>query len=136
MEENETASYDTSYFYGSVKYSSRGRTKEMNEWECALGNLIDTIKSTEQYRAYVREKERVNRFPELKEQIDSYRIRNFEIQNMTNDEELFFKMEEFEKEYEKFRENPIVANFLAAELSLCRLIQNINTRITAALDFE
>lgn len=108
----------------------------MGEWECALENLIETIKRTEQYRAYVREKEKVNRFPELKEQIDSYRLRNFEIQNMSNDEELFFKMEEFEREYEKFRENPIVADFLAAELSLCRLIQRINTRITEALDFE
>lgn len=108
----------------------------MNEWECAVENLVDSIKHTEQYRAYEREKEKVHRFPELKAQIDSYRLRNFEIQNMTNDEEIFFKMEEFEKEYEKFRENPIVADFLAAELSLCRLIQNIYTRITAALDFE
>lgn len=108
----------------------------MDKWECAVENLVDTVKDTEQYRAYVREKEKVNRFPDLKEQIDSYRLRNFEIQNMSNDEELFFKMEEFEKEYEKFRENPIVADFLAAELSLCRLIQNINTKITDALDFE
>lgn len=108
----------------------------MDEWECAVENLVENIKRTEQYRAYAREKEKVNRFPELKAQIDSYRLRNFEIQNMSNDEELFFKMEEFEREYEKFRENPIVADFLAAELSLCRLIQNINTRITAALNFE
>ena len=108
----------------------------MDEWECAVDNLVEKIKCTEQYRAYVREKEKVHRFPELKEQIDSYRLRNFEIQNMTNDEELFFKMEEFEKEYEKFRENPIVADFLAAELSLCRLVQRIYTVITAALDFE
>lgn len=108
----------------------------MAEWECAVENLVDSIKRTEQYRAYEREKEKVHGFPDLKEQIDSYRMRNFEIQNMSNDEEIFFKMEEFEKEYEKFRENPIVADFLAAELSFCRLIQNINTRITAALDFE
>ncbi|MCH5275393.1 MAG: YlbF family regulator [Lachnospiraceae bacterium] len=108
----------------------------MGEWEREVENLIETVKCTEQYRAYVREKEKVNRFPELKEQIDSYRLRNFEIQNMSNDEELFFKMEEFEREYEKFRENPIVADFLAAELSLCRLIQKINTRITEALNFE
>ena len=108
----------------------------MDEWECVVEKLIDSIKHTKQYLEYEREKEKVNRFPDLKEQIDSYRWRNFEIQNMTNDEELFFKMEEFEREYEKFRENPIVADFLAAELSLCRLIQNINTRITAALDFE
>lgn len=108
----------------------------MEEWERAVEHLVVTIRDTKQYRAYEREKEKVNRFPELKAQIDAYRIRNFEIQNMSNDEELFFKIEEFEKEYEKFRENPIVADFLAAELSLCRLIQNMNAKITAGLDFE
>lgn len=108
----------------------------MEEWEQAVNFLVGTIKNTKQYQAYEREKEKVNQLPELKAQIDAYRIRNFEIQNMSNDEELFFKIEEFEKEYEKFRENPIVADFLAAELSLCRLIQNMNAKITVGLNFE
>ena len=45
-------------------------------------------------------------------------------------------MDAFEKEYEKFRENPIVDDFLRAELAFCRLIQEINVMITEELDFE
>ena len=55
---------------------------------------------------------------------------------MTDDEELFHKIEEFEREYEKFRENPIVADFLAAELGFCRMMQSVNIKITEALNFE
>ena len=108
----------------------------MTELDNAIENLIVTIKDTEKYKRYKREKDKVNRFPELKAQIDTFRIRNFELQNMTGDEDLFYKIEEFEKEYEKFRENPLVADFLAAELDLCRMMQDVTARLTEALDFE
>lgn len=108
----------------------------MSELDCAVDNLIAAIKDTKEYRAYVLEKEKVSRFPELKAQIDDYRIRNYEMQCMSNDDELFHKIEEFEREYEKFRENPLVSDFLAAELDFCRMMQNMNIRVTAALDFN
>lgn len=108
----------------------------MSELDYAVENLIVAIKDTEKYRKYLREKEKISRIPELREQIDMYRLRNYELQNMTEDEELFHKLEEFEREYEKFRENPLVSDFLAAELDFCRMMQDVNIRITAALDFE
>ena len=43
---------------------------------------------------------------------------------------------DFEKEYENFRQQPLVADFLAAELALCRMMQDIFGDITEALDFE
>ena len=45
-------------------------------------------------------------------------------------------IEAFEKEYRDFRENPLVNDFLAAELAFCRMLQNNNARITDAIDFE
>lgn len=108
----------------------------MSELERAVENLSAAIKKTDVYREYEREKEKVSHIPELKAQIDAYRIRNFEMQSMANDEELFHKIEDFEQEYEKFRENPLVADFLAAELALCRMVQTINMELTAALDFD
>lgn len=108
----------------------------MSELDSAVKNLITAIKDTEKYRKYVREKEKISRVPELKEQIDIYRVRNYKLQSMTDDEELFHKLEEFEREYEKFWENPMVSDFLAAELDFCRMMQDVNIRVTAALDFE
>lgn len=101
-----------------------------------MENLSIAIRNTDVYREYERQKEKVSRIPELKAQIDEYRIRNFEMQSMTDDGELFHKIEDFEREYEKFRENPLVADFLDAELALCRMVQTINMRVTEALDFD
>ena len=108
----------------------------MTELNVAVEKLIDIIRDTEVYTEYERQKEKVNRIPDLKAKIDAYRIRNFEIQNLSGDDDVFQKIEDFEREYESFRENPIVSDFLSAELALCRMMQEINIRLTAALDFD
>ena len=46
------------------------------------------------------------------------------------------KLDAFEKEYEEFRANPLVDDFLRAELAFCRMIQEVNVWITAELGFE
>ena len=71
-----------------------------------------------------------------RERIDEYRIRNFELQNSAYAEDLLDKMEAFEREYEKFRENPLVEGFLDAELAFCRMMQEIEVKLTEAVDFE
>lgn len=102
----------------------------------AVQDFITAIKSTEEYLLYKREKERVSRQPEIKQQIDEYRRRNFEMQTLTEDDELFDKMEQFEAEYADFMEIPIVNDFLDAELAFCRMMQEVNVEVTGALDFD
>ena len=108
----------------------------MSEFDCAVDNLIAAIKETQEYKEYVIQKDKVSRFPELKAQIDNYRIRNYEMQHMSNDGDLFHKMEAFEQEYEKFMEDPLVSDFLEAELDFCRMMQEMNNKIVAAIDFD
>ncbi len=95
---------------------------------------VEDIKATEEYRDYIHEKEKVKQFPELKAQIDAYRRRNFEIQ--TSPDTVYDVIEKFENEYAQFRENPLVADFLAAELAFCRLMQLLSLKVTEELDFE
>ena len=68
------------------------------------------------------------------EQIDEFRRNNYLLQCRTDID--FDKLDHFEKEYENFRQQPLVADFLAAELALCRMMQDIFSDITEALDFE
>ena len=68
--------------------------------------------------------------------MNEYRQKNFDLQNETASEELFDRIEAFEREYAKFRENPLVEDFLRAELSFCRMMQDINVLLTAEIDFE
>lgn len=100
----------------------------------ATAALIEAVLATEEYQTYVTELNRVKQYPELKEQIDDLRRRTFELQSSADNN--FNKLDQFEKEYETFRENMLVQDFLAAELDLCRLIQDVYLRITAALHFE
>lgn len=110
------------------------RMQNISRLEGATAALIEAVLATEEYQTYAAELDRVKRYPELKEQIDAFRKRNFEMQLSADND--FNKLDQFEKEFETFRENMLVQDFLAAELDLCRLIQDVYLRITAALRFE
>lgn len=102
----------------------------------ATMRLADAIRETDVYRAYETEKQKLAKFPALKQGIDEYRKRSFEIQNSEDSDEVFERIDEFEKEYSEFLENPFVDDFLEAELSLCRMMQGIFVRVTEAIDFD
>ena len=106
----------------------------MNNVDSAVERLIFVIKESETYREYTTQLEKVKQCPGLKEQIDEFRTRNYMLQ--TGGEAAFDKIEQMEKEYEDFRENPYVSDFLAAELAFCRMMQDINIRIIEAMHFE
>lgn len=106
----------------------------MNHVDSAVEQLIAAILDSDAYREYDLQRNRVNQEPELKAGIDEFRRRNYELQNASA--YAFEKLESFEREYEEFREKPLVADFLEAELAFCRMIQNINIRITEAVNFE
>lgn len=110
------------------------KMQNINRLDSATEALINAVLATEEYQAYAAELKKVKEFPELKEQIDDFRRRNFELQTSTDID--FNKLEQFEREYASFRENILAQDFIAAELDLCRLIQDLNMRITAALQFE
>ena len=106
----------------------------MNELDSAVWTYIMAIKNTETYRNYARERDRVRQNPGLKAQIDDFRRRNYELQISADTD--FHKIDRFERDYEDFRENPVVDDFLAAELAFCRMIQKANMQITEAIDFD
>ena len=98
--------------------------------------LIREIKDTEEYFKYQKKKEKIKEWPELKVQLDEYRLRNFELQNRVDPANLFEEIDHFHKEYEGFREDARVASFLDAELAFCRMIQGIYDNIMENIDFE
>lgn len=102
--------------------------------EQALQAYIEKILDSKEYREYAMQRDKVKKYPELKAQIDAFRIRNYEMQ--TSRDMVFEKIEAFEREYEDFREQPMVADFLAAELAFCRMMQRNNDEIMEAIDFE
>lgn len=106
----------------------------MDSLQQATKNFAEVILKSEVYQAYRTELEKVKQHPELKAQIDEFRRKNYQMQFRSDID--FDKLDRFEKEYEAFREQPLVADFLAAELALCRMMQGVFMQITDALDFE
>lgn len=104
--------------------------------EAAAGKFVKAIKDTDTYKGYCYQLEKIKKSPALFQQVNEFRQKNYEIHNTSQVNDLFDKMDAFEKEYERFRENPIVDDFLKAELAFCRLMQEINIVITEELDFE
>ena len=94
------------------------------------------IQESDTYKEYFYQREKIKKQPELYEKVNEYRQKNFDLQNESDSEDLFDRMEAFEREYAKFRENPLVEDFLRAELAFCRMMQNINVWLTAEIDFE
>lgn len=102
--------------------------------EQTLQVYIDKLLKSEEYLEYVRQKERVLQVPGLKPQIDEFRKRNYQMQ--TGKDMVFEKIEFFEREYADFLDDPLVIDFLEAELAFCRLLQMHYGRIMEAIDFD
>ena len=88
----------------------------------AVEQMVQAIRNTDAYLEYQKQLARVKEQPELKRQIDEFRTRNFELQ--TSKDTNFDKLDQFTRENEAFRENPLVSDFLAAELAFCRMMQD------------
>lgn len=100
----------------------------------ALEQLVAAVLASDVYHEYDVQRNRVNRDPELKAQIDAYRLKNFELQH--REDTALEQIECFEREYAAFRDNPVVSDFLAAELAFCRLMQEITDHLTEEMHFE
>ena len=110
----------------------------MLEIQKELDQFILTIKNTQVYKEYQLQKSKVKENPDLKRQLDQFRMRNYELQTKHCPDNLYDEMDCFQREYEQFREIPLVHDFLAAELALCRLVQEVSDGVMRAVaeDFE
>lgn len=103
----------------------------------ATENFVQEIMKTDIYNEYDFQKRKLKEQPELFEKVREFRQKNFAMQTAdAQSDELLDKLEAVEREVEKLRENPLVDNFLSAELAFCRMMQEANVRIMAGLDFE
>lgn len=99
-------------------------------------DFVGAVKASAEYQEYEMQLAKIKNQPELYEKVNEFRQKNFIIQNTENSEDILDRMEELEREYEEVREVPLVDDFLEAETSFCRMMQEINMFITKELDFQ
>ena len=105
------------------------------EMRRAINQFLIELQESSAFRDYKYQKERIRKVPGLKERINEFRRKRFEFQKYEG-EDLFEKIDEFQKEYQNFKEEPIVREYLAAELEICRLVQRIYGAIDELVDID
>ncbi|MGN0484275.1 MAG: YlbF family regulator [Lachnospiraceae bacterium] len=107
----------------------------MEEINAKLEELLQVIKSSPEYRAYREAYEKIHAYPEIEREVNEFRKRNFEIQQQPT-EQIYDSMLQLQEEYAPLRRNSIVEEYLNAELTICRMVQDINWKIIRAIEFE
>ena len=107
--------------------------RDVNE---AIDDLMEAVRGSDAFVRYQAIREKVHGFPELERKITEFRKRNYELQNSRGEVDLYEETDRMEQEYREFRKNPMVQEYLSAENSLCKMVQQINWTLIQGLDFE
>ena len=105
-----------------------------------LKALVKTYLSAKNYEGVIKSakdaKEVIKGDLELCVKMNEYRKRNVELQNNAKRVDLFDELDIFEQEYAEFKKDSKVAAFLATELRLCRMMQEVNITIAKNIELE
>lgn len=108
----------------------------MDEVSRCTVQLAQALKESEAYLAFREASRKLLEKPELKAQIDNFRKRTYLLQSSGNGDDLFDEMVQLEKEYEDFRKDPLVNEYLYTELQICRMLQRCSMEIMTSVDLE
>ncbi|SKB57263.1 Control of competence regulator ComK, YlbF/YmcA [Lachnospiraceae bacterium] len=103
--------------------SSRGSiytslTGEMEEF-------VKIIRETPEFKNFQEQKARISEKPELKAAADSLRMENYELQMTASDEEVTEEVLKFADDNEDLYRIPEVHDYLCAEASFCKMMQEV-----------
>lgn len=99
-------------------------------------SLIHTIKSTSIYAEYRSSLEELQRYPEWKALADEFRKKNYLAYHSLKDHISFADFDSLEERRMEMEKYPQIDRYLKAEVALCRVLQEVQSRIVAAMDFD
>lgn len=108
----------------------------MNQVELCTKELVSAILGSREYQDFQKIREKVAQDPELRKKINAFRRHNFEVQNSAEVLDMYDEIDKMYKEYEEFRKNLLVDEFLKRELRICRMIQQVSIELISAVDLD
>ena len=115
---------------------SRNKTLKNSMVDVKTAELAQAVADSEEYKSYLHYLEEIKKQPELYEKVCDYRRRNFELQNMDVNDNMFDEVMRFQMENSAIRKNALVNQFLKAELSVCRMLQDITRTISDNVELD
>lgn len=92
-------------------------------------SLVKALLNSEEYRNYQECERQLLQQPELWAQVNDFRIKNYHLQKQEGID-LFEEVDRLEKEYRDLRRNTLANAYLESELSVCRMLQTVQSAIT------
>lgn len=89
-----------------------------------LNALTDAMRNTIDYQSYLKLEAELDKDKDLKKRVDEFRLRNFSLQKEEN-VDLFDAVDDIDREFVELRKNPVVEEYLEAELSVCKMVQGV-----------
>ncbi len=101
----------------------------MDKIQRCVETLIEEIRQGETYQRYICCEKKLHEHPELLKQIDEMRTAAYRLHNGEGNGDIYVQIEQYEQKFGEYRKNPLVNEFLEAELDVCKMMQKIGTRI-------
>lgn len=108
----------------------------MNQVDICLNQLIEAVLESDEYTQYQDMKEKIKQEPEKERAIYNFRRRNYLLQQSKDNIDLFEEIGNLEQEFTRFRQEPLVEDYLSAEQMVCRMIRQIHQQLVERIDFH
>lgn len=94
-----------------------------------MSEYIDQLKSYDAYRNYLQQKEKLKQFPALRDAV----LRVREITEIMQEDVSAEEEERLRAEFDTLNADPVVHDFMQAEIDYCRMFQEIRSAMAAEL---
>lgn len=108
----------------------------IKETDSLARQLSVAIRQSSEYTVYRQKLAELQEQPELYGQVNNLRRNNFQRQNGGGGRMTYDEYSVFAAESKRLRSNPLVNEFLDAEVGLGRLLQDIKRTIISEIDFD
>lgn len=109
---------------------------DRNRVDELAAQLAQAILESDEYKNFLRCRAEINKNPQLYQAVNELRRHNFEIQNSENVQDMYDEVVKLYDRYAYVRTNIVANQFLRAELSVCRMIQDIQRTLLEDIDFN
>ena len=111
----------------------RGLNKQLEE---CTEQLLDAVRNSEAYLNFEHMKKEIAGHPELRAELDEFRRKVYLMQNSSEAYNLMDELADLHKEKERLYLNPLIGEYLNAELHVCRMLQKISMKVLSVADLE
>jgi cell fate (sporulation/competence/biofilm development) regulator YlbF (YheA/YmcA/DUF963 family) len=98
--------------------------------------FIDAVKKSKEYLNYQIAREKVRKEPEKERIIHEYRKRNYLLQNQREGVNLFNEIDRLNQDFAVHLADPLMEEYISAEVDFCRLLQFVSKELMSQLDFD